>query len=293
MDGSDGQRYLGWILVSLSAVAWSTAGFFTRLIEEDVWTILFWRGFFGGCAFAVMSAVHYRGKTIAAYRNLGPMGLLLAIICGFGMICFIGSLMLTSVADVYVIYATVPFITAGVAWLILKERASWSVLAASALALAGVVVTLTGAVYGGSLIGQFVAFVMTLTMALMAVILRWKRDIPILAALGLASWIAAFVAFWFCNPFDVSAFDLAMLALFGVTQSALGLVLFSLGSRMIPAAEATLLTALDVPLAPLWVWLVFNEVPSIYTLAGGAIVLAAVAGHIWFEMRKPQPLPAA
>jgi drug/metabolite transporter (DMT)-like permease len=129
--------------------------------------------------------------------------------------------------------------------------------------------------------------------AFMAVILRWKRDIPVLPALGLSAWIAAFVAFWFCNPLDVSSFDLAMLALFGVTQSALGLVLFGLGSRMVPAAEATLFTALDVPLAPLWVWLAFDEVPSPYTMAGGAIVLLAVAGHIWHEMRKEQALAAS
>jgi drug/metabolite transporter (DMT)-like permease len=70
-------------------------------------------------------------------------------------------------------------------------------------------------------------------------------------------------------------------------------VLFGLGSRMVPAAEATLLTALDVPLAPLWVWLVFGEVPSPYTLAGGIIVLAAVAGHIWHEMRKEPVLAAS
>src|SRR5437868_6471788 len=127
----------------------------------------------------------------------------------------------------------------------------------------------------------------------MSVVAPCHREIALSPALGSSAWMAALVSFWFCSPFDVSSFDLAMLALFGVTQSALGLVLFSLGSRMIPAAEATLLTALDVPLAPLWVWLVFNEVPSVYTLAGGIIVLAAVAGHIWFEMRKPQPLPAA
>jgi drug/metabolite transporter (DMT)-like permease len=133
---------------------------------------------------------------------------------------------------------------------------------------------------------------MTLTMALMAVMLRWRRDIPLLPALGLSAWIAAFVAFWFCDPFDVSSFDLAMLALFGVTQSALGLVLFSMGSRMVPAAEATLLTALDVPLAPLWVWLAFGEIPTLSTVAGGIIVLAAIAGHIYYEMRKEQALVA-
>lgn len=293
MSGSDNQRYLGWILVSLSAVAWSTAGFFTRLIEEDVWTILFWRGFFGGLTFALIVAFQSRGKVIETYRSLGGMGLLLALISGLGMIAFLGSLRLTTVADVYVIYATVPFITAGVAWLILRERASWTVLAASALAIAGVVVTLSGARFGGSLLGQFVALLMTLTMALMTVILRWKRDIPVMPALGLSAWIAAFISFWFCDPFDVSSSDLALLALFGLTQSALGLLLFGLGSRMIPAAEATLLTALDVPLAPLWVWLAFGEVPSPYTLAGGAIVLAAVFGHICFEMHKSQSVPAS
>jgi drug/metabolite transporter (DMT)-like permease len=292
MASSENPRYLGWLLVSLSAVAWSTAGFFTRLIDEDVWTILFWRGVFGGFAFLVMVAVHRRGKVVAAYAGLGGMGLVLAVISAIGMITFIGSLMLATVADVYVIYATVPFVTAGVAWLVLRETASWSVLTASLLAVIGVVVTLTGSVYGGSLFGQFVAFIMTLNMALMAVILRWKRDIPVMPALGLSGWIAAFVAFWFCDPFDVSRFDFAMLALFGVTQSALGLVLFGIGSRMIPATEAALLTALDVPLAPLWVWLAFGEEPSLYTLAGGAIVLLAVGGHIWHQMRKEQALAA-
>jgi drug/metabolite transporter (DMT)-like permease len=175
------------------------------------------------------------------------------------MITFIGSLMLTTVADVYVIYATVPFVTAGIAWLLLRETVSASVLAASSVALAGVIIMLTGARFGGSLLGQFVAFLMTIPMAFTAVIVRKHREVALFPALGLSAWMAAFVSFWFCSPFDVAPFDLAMLALFGVTQSALGLILFSFGSRMIPAAEATLLTALDVPLAPLWVWLAFSE----------------------------------
>ena len=127
--GGESQRHLGWVLVSLSAVAWSTAGFFTRLIDEDVWTILFWRGIFGGLAFAVMVAVHHRGKVVATYAGLGGMGVVLAVVSGAGMITFIGSLMLTTVADVYVIYATVPFVTAGVAWFVLRERASCERLA--------------------------------------------------------------------------------------------------------------------------------------------------------------------
>ena len=286
MSAVDRQRFLGWTIVGSSALAWSTAGFFTRLIAEDVWTILFWRGVFSGLAIAIVTIIHYRRQTVKAYAGLGLPGLLLATASASGMITFIGSLRLTTVADVYVIYATVPFVTAGLAWLVLSEKATASVLAASGVALAGVVVTLTGARFGGSLLGQLVAFLMTVSMAFMAVIVRRHREIALFPALGLSAWMAAFVSFWFCSPFDVSSFDLAMLAVFGITQSALGLTLFSIGSRMIPAAEATLLTALDVPLAPLWVWLAFSEVPSLYTLAGGAIVLAAVFGHMGYEMRR-------
>jgi drug/metabolite transporter (DMT)-like permease len=283
---TDKQRYLGWLIVALSAVAWSTAGFFTRAVDEDVWTILFWRGVFSGVAIAMLTVIQYRNRTLSAYLSLGWPGLLLAFTCAIGMITFVGSLRLTTVADVYVIYATVPFVTAGVAWLILRERSSIGVLMASAVAVAGVVVTVSGAAFGGSLLGQFIAFLMTLSMALMTVILRWKRDVAMVPALGLSAWIAAFISVWFCNPLDISGYNLFMLALFGITQSALGLTLFGIGSRMVPAAEATLLTALDVPLAPLWVWLAFNEIPSAATLIGGAIVLAAVVGHMLWEIRR-------
>jgi drug/metabolite transporter (DMT)-like permease len=293
LSAGDRHRYLGWLIVALSAVAWSTAGFFTRLITEDVWTILFWRGVFAGLAIAIMTVIHYRRETVKAYAGLGLPGLLLALASATGMLTFISALRLTTVADVYVIYATVPFVTAAVAWLVLSERASPSVLAASAVAVAGVVITLTGARFGGGLLGQFVAFLMTVSMAFMAVIVRRNREVALFPALGLSAWMAAFVSYWFCSPFDVSSFDLGMLAIFGVTQSALGLTLFSFGSRMIPAAEATLLTALDVPLAPLWVWLAFAEVPSAYTLAGGILVLAAVFGHMAYEMRRGRRVPAS
>jgi len=71
-----------------------------------------------------------------------------------------------------------------------------------------------------------------------------------------------------------------MLVLFGVVNSALGLVLFIIGSKNIPAIETALITALDAPLAPIWVWLLFSEVPGVATLFGGAIVFVAVAVYL-------------
>ena len=279
-------RLQGWILIVLSAVAWSTAGFFTRAVDADAWTLLFWRGVFAGLAIMAMTVVTYRGETIAAFRKLGLAGLLLAVVSAAGMVSFITSLRLTTVANVYAIYATAPFVTAACAYLILGERPSRTTLLASAVAMAGVLITLDPADLGGDFLGQLLAFGMTLSMALMTVILRWKSDLPMVPALGLSAWLATLVCWFFCEPLAIPASDIGILALFGVVNSAVGLALFGWGSRLAPAAEVALISLIDVPLGPFWVWLLFDETPGAWTLAGGLVVLAAVAFHILVEMRN-------
>ena len=80
-----------------------------------------------------------------------------------------------------------------------------------------------------------------------------------------------------------------MVALFGIIQNAAGLSLYAFSSRRIPAAEATLIAALEVPLTPLWVWLLLSEAPPFRTLLGGAVVLAALFGHILLQFRANAP----
>ena len=86
-------------------------------------------------------------------------------------------------------------------------------------------------------------------------------------------------------PLGISPLDLGLCAVFGVVQNAAGLALYTLGSRRVPAAEATLIASLEVPLTPFWVWLAFGEVVSLSTLTGGAIVLSALVGHILIANR--------
>ena len=73
--------------------------------------------------------------------------------------------------------------------------------------------------------------------------------------------------------------------MFGVLQNGFGLIFYTLGSRLVPAAEATLIAALEVPLTPLWVWIFVGETPSNPTLLGGVVVMAALFGHIYNELR--------
>ena len=106
-------RWRGTVLVLLSAFAFSTAGLFTRLVETDVWTMLFWRGLFGGLLIAGYIVWRDGPLAMAALRRIGRPGLVAAGCSTAATICFINALRETSVADVLVINATAPFMTAG------------------------------------------------------------------------------------------------------------------------------------------------------------------------------------
>jgi drug/metabolite transporter (DMT)-like permease len=213
------QHWRGVGLTAASAVAYSTAGFFTRLIHLDPWTILFWRGLFAGLFIACCILWRYRRATWAAVRAIGLPGLAAASLSTLATIFFINAFRRTSVADVTIIFATAPFVTAALGWLWIGERESWTTLVASTGALLGVIVMVSGAV-------------------------------------------------------------ILFLALFGITQFGLGLLLLTLGARLISATESALMNALEGPLAPFWVWLAFREAPSPATLIGGVIVMLAVSAHI-------------
>ena len=187
-------RYrLGVALVTASAIAWSTAGFFTRLIPLDTWTTLLWRGIFGAAGIFLFILVQERRSALDGFRVMGWPGWSFAVVSAAGMLCFIAALKHTSVAHVAVVYATVPFVAAGLAWLVLREIASRSAILASAAALAGVAV-MVGLGADGSLLGDLYAFAMTAAMAVMMVIARKHRFIPMLPAVCMSALLSALVA---------------------------------------------------------------------------------------------------
>jgi drug/metabolite transporter (DMT)-like permease len=270
---------LGLFLVTASAVAWSTAGLFTRLIPIDTGTMLVWRGVFGAIGILAFAIAIQGRAAIRDFRNIGWPGGVFAAVSAFGMLCFITSLRTTTVAHVSIIYATVPLVAAALAWLAIGEKPSRSDIVASVFSLGGVGI-IVGFGTEGNLTGDILAFGMTFSLAVMMVISRLYQNIPIMPAACLSAILSGAVALPLSNGLDVSGYELGLLALFGLVNSAVGLALFTLGARMLPAIETALIGALDAPLAPVWVWLCFAETPSQETLIGGAIVFAAVIAHI-------------
>src|SRR5471032_1591855 len=274
------QIWVGTALLAASAAAYSTAGLYTRLVHVDAMTMLFWRGVFGGLFLTAMLMWREHGRVVVAVRLIGRDGLLIAVCSALSTVCFLSALRLSTVAEVMVIDATIPFFTAGIAWLVIGEREDRITLVATFAAVAGVAVMAGGGLAGGRLLGDLLAFCMAIMMATALVLIRRHPGISMLPAVGLSAFLCALIVLPFAQPLSVNGLDLLQLGLFGTTQFGLGLLLLSFGTPLVSATRGALIGTLQTPLGTLWVWLAFSEAPAVATLAGGAIVLAAVVGDI-------------
>ena len=278
-------RRIGLAMVFASTLAWSTAGLFIRAADTDLATIIFWRGVFGVLGMAVVLLVFQGWAGLGSFRRLGKAGWAYVLVSVLTLPAYLASLHLTSIAHVAIIYATVPLMTACLAWVVLRETAPRSALIAATVALAGAVI-MVGLSDDGTPLGDALALAMTFGMAVLVVLARRNPEIPALAAGLLATLFTVLaVAPWVATALPATN-TVLILAVFGLSNSLLGFALFIVGSRRIPAVETALIGALEAPIAPVWVWLMFGETPGPATLLGGLIVFAAVFWHILRSARS-------
>lgn len=281
------RTWLGIALVAASGAVSSAAGLFARATTVDPYTMVFWRSLFGGLLIAGYILWRQRGTASAAIRASGIEGLVVAACSAIATVCFVNALTRTSVAAVTVIFAAAPFAAAVLAWLWHRERQSKVTLAASALALLGVVLTVDTSLAAGTIVGDMLAMAATVLMAALMVIVRRRRDVSMLPASCLSAFLAVLMVAPVSRPFALSGAEFAVLAGFGV-QFGLTLLLLTIGARLIAAPRAALIGSLEIPLAPLLVFVAFGEVPGPMVAIGGALVLAAVITDALFSRDSTQ-----
>ncbi len=281
---------VGMVLVVLSAIAWSSAGFFARVAPVDIWIVLFWRSLFGGLSIVALAMIQRRGFAVDWRRAFTPSGIAMMALNIIGMVSFVYALQNTTIANVTVIYATLPFITAILAWFWFREHAKRRTLIGSLVAGVGVAITVGGTMALGAgthLLGDLAALTLTIAFAFMTAIMRRHRETAMLEAVATACFLMAAIALLLCKPLTISVGDIAWLAAFGIVTQGGGLGIYTMGAGRLPSAQAALLSASEVPLSPLWVWIFFDEVPATETFIGGALVLCAILWNIGAELRAP------
>ena len=269
----------------------SLGGLLMRLIDAaGAWQILLYRSLAMAAFFIVILAA-----TGALSRFRGGWPLVVAGLCvACAFVGFIFSITNTTVANTFFLLATQPLLTALLAWRVLGEIPGSRTWVAMAIALAGVGCMVLDGIAQGTLFGNAMALLSALSFAALTVTLRMNRHLDMrpgfalggafaagiaLAALGLGAAPSGTTALGM--SLAISSWDLLLCVTSGTVQIGLGMLLYTLGTRHINAGEAALLALSEVILAPIWVWLVVDEIPSVLTLSGGAIVLLALLSRAW------------
>ncbi|MGE0765820.1 MAG: DMT family transporter [Hyphomicrobiaceae bacterium] len=278
----------GVVLLLAGTVAFSSAGLFVRVLGKDAATTLFWRGLFTALVITLYVAWREGPRTLQAFKAVGRAGILISVCNALSMGAFMASLQYTTVANNSVIFGTSPFMTAALAWLLIRERPSASTLAFSGMALLGAILVVGSSfrLSADSLLGDALAVFMTMAFAMKTVLVRRHASVSMVPTGALGAAFGCLGAVPFVKEWSLTAGELATFALFGFMQQGVGLIVTTIGIARVPSAHAALLMAFDVPMSPTWVWLVVGERPEPFVIAGGAIVLAAVIGHIIVESRR-------
>lgn len=279
LSGSPSGRRLGIVLVLASAIGWSLAGIFTKGVSADAWSVIFWRSLFAAPLVTWYLAVQNGPRELAKIANLGKIGWIAATVSTLATIAFLTSFKHTYIANVALIYAVVPFVAAAIALVFTGERTSRAVLVFSAIAMLGVAIMIGGGIGLGNLFGDLLAVAMVIGMAVYLVMVRHYQDAPMVAAQVVSSVQLIVVAWCFSDPLRVPLHEIAWLAAFGLVHAA-AVVMLTMGTRLVPAAEAGFLGGLETPLAPIFAWLILAEFPPLTTFIGGGIVLLAVCLHL-------------
>ncbi|MEM7734063.1 MAG: DMT family transporter [Pseudomonadota bacterium] len=287
-------RRLGLIYVFMAGVLWSTVGLGIRLIEDAVvWQILLYRSVsLSLFLYIVIRLRSGEGPFVQLYRMGWP-----AVIAGLSLVAAyaggIFAIQSTSVANAMLLFASAPFMAAVLGWIVLREGVRWATWFAIVVAIGGVGVMVAGEGDSGAMLGNLAALGSAFGFAVFTVALRWGRSGEMLPSVFLSGIFGIVITGVICVvaglPLVLSVNDGGIAVGMGVFQVGAGLILYTLGSRSLPAAELTLLSLAEVVLGPLWVWLFLGEVTGANTLLGGAILLAAIVGNAVSGMRRRPP----
>jgi len=272
-------------VVLFAGLLWSFGPLVVRYMDQPglvPWQYIFARGL---TIFFILNLYLFFEEGKNFYKNylkIGVSGLIGGCGLGIAMITFIYSITNTSAAVTLLCLAAMPFFTALLGFLFLKEKISLNVWVAIVIATIGIFIMAIGNTEKNSLIGFVFGMTSSIGFSIFSVTLRWRKETPKFTTVSIAGLFCAIVASIFIikteSPFLSTSYNGALFSLHG-TLVCMGLILYSIASKAIPAAELTLLSLTEVIGGIFWVWLPLfgiNEIPSTNTIVGGFFLFMSI-----------------
>tara|TARA_B100000427_G_scaffold323508_1_gene327090 strand:- start:89 stop:961 length:873 start_codon:yes stop_codon:yes gene_type:complete len=267
----------GFILVLLGAITLSFGGLIVKSFEgANLWQILFWRSVFFCFVIIIFLTITYKREFFKAFINSGIPGVIGGIILGCGFFSYVFAMYNTTVANANFIIQTQTLFLAIFGYIFLKETISKITLVSIILAISGITLMLGDSLTSGQMIGNFIAFIMPISFAILIIIVRKYPSVDMIPLQLIAGIVAMIIGYVVAGRVDISLHDIFLGFLAGFFQVGFGFIFITIGARTTPSAIVGIIMMSEAIFGPLWAWVFINEQPPLIVLIGGSIVLFAV-----------------
>ena len=267
----------GPLLIFMGALSLSFGGLIVKSFDgATLWQILFWRSLFFALTVLTFLIITYKKKIFSSFYASGLPGVLGGIVLSIGFCGYVFAMYNTTVANTNFIISLQILFLAIFGYFFLKERISAITLISIILAISGVFLMVGNSLSPGEMSGNFAAFTMPITFAVLIMIVRKFPKVDMVPAQFIAGICSCLIGFFLSDKIMISTHDIFLGFIAGFFQVGFGFIFITIGARTTPSAMVGIIMLSESVLGPIWAFIFVSERPSLFTLIGGVIILTAV-----------------
>ncbi len=276
----------GILITALGVLIMSFESLFIKLTSISPFTFSFYLGIFMFISMLLLLIIKQRDIIREVTKTSFYIFILCGILMGSANIFFIWAIKSTTAANVVLIIGTGALFTSFFSYLFYKERIKINVLIASFFMIIGLLIIFNDKIGVGSLKGNLLALLCTMTFSLSFVFMAKHTKINRIALTAMTGMALAIIAYFVSDTIRIDFYNLSVVAVMGLIITPFSRVLIFNGTKFINASEVSLLLIIETVMGPIWVWMILKEVPSSYTFVGGSIILLTLIANSMYIMKK-------
>ena len=276
-----------WLSLSLVGVLLlSPDSLLIRLLNLSDFSLIFYRSYLPAVTLFIFILWFYKKNTIQAFLLIGVPGVIYATLYAITHVCFVYSIQYTSVSNTLVIVASAPIFSAILSIIFLKEQPSLFTWLIIFIALVSMFIIGWGSYSTTGIFGDIMALIVAIAMGSGGVLVRYFKNIDLVPACFVGCILAGLYTLPFQIEFDLTSIQILYLSLMCFVILPIPFIIMTIAPKYTPAYQVSLVFLLESVLGSAWVWIVINEVPSLNTIIGGAILLSSVLIYMILETKK-------
>ena len=272
-------REFSIFLLIVGSIGISFGGLIMRNMNDaNAWHIIFYRALGFIFSFTLILIYRYKKNVIKTIKETGLSGIIGGLLLMSANLLFIQSFANTSIANTLFTISSIPFLTALLAFILLKEKVSLKTILMMIISFFGILLMIKDGLDTGGFYGNIMALGCAISFSGFVIVLRKSRNIDMMPASLISAFLLVVVSFFMnSGDIDIPIMDIILCFLWGALLQGFMNAVFIFTTRYLYAYEVTFFMLLESSLGPFWVWLFLNETLSKETLLGGIIVMLGVA----------------